>query len=64
MIIMAAALGNRLHKVIPSIIHDNQVGYVKKRMSGFNIRLTQYIFEYMHRKKEGCCNDDRLSTGI
>ena len=50
--IMAAALANRLHKVISSIIHENQVGYVKKRMSGFNIRLTQDIFEYMHRKKK------------
>ena len=47
--IMAAVLANRLHKVLPKLIHDNQVGYIKNRMSGFNIRLTQDVFDYMKK---------------
>ena len=62
--IMTAVLANRLHKVVQSIIHENQVGYVKKRMSGFNIRLTQDVFEYMKKKKKRSFNGDRFSTGI
>ena len=54
--IMAAVLANRLHKVIPNIIHENQVGYIKKRLSGFNIRLTQDIFEYTKKKGKTCAS--------
>ena len=55
--IMAAVLANRLHKVLPKLIHDNQVGYIRNRMSGFNIRLnirlTQDVFDYIKNNLEG-----------
>jgi len=49
--IMAAVLANRMQKVISSIIHENQVGYIKNRLSGFNIRLTQDVFQLLYEKR-------------
>ena len=41
--ILAAALANRLQKVMPNIISPNQTAYLKGRFIGTNIRLVQDI---------------------
>ena len=44
----------RLQKVLASVIMDTQVGYIKGRLGGFNIRIVQDIINYMQAKnKEG-----------
>ena len=48
--IMAAILAARLQSVIDQIINPVQTGYIKHRVSAFNIRLTIDFIEYMKRK--------------
>ena len=43
--IMAKALATRLQKVIPSVINSDQVGYIKRRYIGDNIRTILDILE-------------------
>ena len=49
--LIAYALANRLKKVLPSIISDEQTGYIKKRYIGFNIRQIQDIIDYAEQFK-------------
>ena len=43
---MAKALSNRLHKVISKLINPDQVGYIKERYIGENIRKLFDIMSY------------------
>ena len=49
--IMASVIAHRLQKVMGTIIHENQVGYMKGRLSGYNIRLIQDLFQLLEEKK-------------
>ena len=44
--ILAKALANRLHKIISKLISTDQVGYIKTRYIGENIRLMFDIMSY------------------
>ena len=44
--ILAHALANRLHNVLPSIISQDQQCFIKNRCIGSNIRLFQDIIDY------------------
>ena len=48
--IIAATLATRLQSVIGEIVNEDQTGYIKNRLSAFNIRLTIDIIEFMKRK--------------
>lgn len=50
--IFAKVLSNRLQKVIPNLIHPNQVGYIKGRFIGDNIRTMLDILELSSRKND------------
>ena len=52
--IMATVIAHRIQKVLNVIIHENQVGYMKGRLSGYNIRLTQDICQYVKNKELSC----------
>ena len=45
--IMAMAIAHRIQKVLSTVVHENQVGYMKGRLSGFNIRLMQDLFQWI-----------------
>ena len=47
--ILAFVLNNRLTKVIGSIVSPDQVGFIKKRFGGQNIRLIEDLLEYTKR---------------
>ncbi len=44
--IICFALANRLQKVLKSVIHDDQTGYIKDRYIGTNARLIEDYFEH------------------
>ena len=44
--ILTKLLALRLQKVIPSIINSDQVGYIKNRFIGENIRILSDIIQY------------------
>ena len=44
--IIAAVLAARVHKVVDEIIHENQAGYIKGRLSACNVRLTKDVIEF------------------
>ena len=44
--ILAKSLANRLHKIIAKLINTDQVGYIKQRYIGENIRLMFDIMSY------------------
>ena len=46
--IAAFALANRLHRVLPRIVSEDQTGYVKNRYIGCNIRLIEDIIDYVN----------------
>ena len=48
--IIATALATRLQSVIGEIVNEDQTGYIKNRLSAFNIRITIDIIEFMKRK--------------
>ena len=43
-------LANRMHKVLHTIISEDQNGYVKKRFIGYNIRLIEDIIYYQNKQ--------------
>ena len=47
---MTAVLATRLQSVIGQIVNEDQTGYIKHRLSAFNIRLTIDVIEFMKRK--------------
>ena len=47
--ILAHILATRLHKVLATIISEDQNGYVKSRLIGYNIRLVEDIFQYNNK---------------
>ena len=49
--IMATVIAHRFQKVMGTIIHENQVGYMKGRLSGYNIRLIQDLFQLLEKKQ-------------
>ena len=44
--IAAKTLANRIKSVLPSIINNDQTGFMKNRFIGENIRLIDYIIQY------------------
>ena len=46
--ILTKALAHKLQKVLPSIIDTDQVGYLKKRFIGENVRIIFDIIKYAH----------------
>ena len=44
--IMTAVVAARVQKVIGEIVHGNQTGYIKGRLTASNVRLTKDIIEY------------------
>ena len=48
--IAAFVLALRTQKVLSSVIMENQVGYIKGRLGGFNVRIVQDMIEYMNEK--------------
>lgn len=48
--IVATVLAVRTQKVLASVIMDTQVGYIKGRLGGFNVRIVQDIINYMKAK--------------
>ena len=49
--IATRAIALRISKILPSIIHSDQTGYVKKRFIGQNIRLISDVIERCHDSK-------------
>ena len=51
--ILSCVLANRLKKIIPSIINTDQVGYIKGRYSGQNVRLIEDLIDFAEKTKKG-----------
>ena len=47
--ILAFVLAMRVQKVMPSLINNDQTGYIKDRFIGFNIRTVQDLIEYCNK---------------
>ena len=50
--IIAFTISNRLQKVLPSLIHQNQTAYIKKKFIGDNVRVVNDIIEYSEKYKK------------
>ena len=46
--ILMHVLANRMHTVLHKIISGDQNGYVKKRFTGYNIRLIEDVIYYQN----------------
>lgn len=44
----SACLANRLKNVLPSIIHEDQTGFIKNRYLGDNVRLVYDLIDYLN----------------
>ena len=44
--LVSFVLAQRLKKVLPTIINNDQTGYIKKRFIGFNLRQIQDVIDY------------------
>ena len=44
----SACLANRLKNVLPSIIHEDQTGFIKNRYLGDNVRLIYDLIDYLN----------------
>ena len=49
--IAAKSIANRIKKVLPKIINNDQTGFLKNRTIGVNIRLTDSIIKYASTKQ-------------
>ena len=49
--ILAKALGNRIISFLPTLIDEDQTGYIKKRFIGNNIRIIEVILLYTNKNK-------------
>ena len=49
--ILAKALGNRIISFLPTLIDEDQTGYIKKRFIGNNIRIIEDILLYTNKNK-------------
>ena len=47
--ILAFVLAMRVQKVMPSVINNDQTGYIKNRLIGLNIRTVQDLIEYCNK---------------
>ena len=47
--IIAAVLAARVQEVVGEIVHENQTGYIKGRLSACNVRLTKDVIEYFKK---------------
>lgn len=45
----SGCIANRIKKILPQIIHEDQTGFIKNRFIGDNIRLTYDIIQYINR---------------
>ena len=50
--IFAKVMPNRLHKVLPSIIHNSQYGFLAKRDILHNILNVQMAIDYVKESKQ------------
>ena len=48
--IVATVLALRMQKIMPTIINETQVGYIKGRLGGFNVRIVQDMIDFMKEK--------------
>ena len=48
--ILTKSIARRLEKILPKIINSDQTGYIKRRLSGENVRLIQDVL--FHTKRE------------
>ena len=48
--IVATVLALRMQKIMPTIINETQVGYIKDRLGGFNVRIVQDMIDFMKEK--------------
>ncbi len=51
--IVAFALADRLHQVLPKLVSEDQMGYIKKRFIGNNVRCLEDLIYYACKKKIG-----------
>ena len=49
--ILAKALANKLQKVLPKIVNTDQVGYIRGRHIGKNIRIIEDLIKSSQVKK-------------
>ena len=49
--ILAKALDNRLHRVLPDLVHTDQTGFVKGRKISHNVRKSLDIIEFTKKEK-------------
>ena len=52
--IMATVIAHRFQKVLKTIVNENQVGYMKGRLSGYNIRFTQDLCQWIETREMSC----------
>ena len=43
---LSYTLAQRLKKILPKLINEDQTGYIKNRFIGFNLRQIQDIIDY------------------
>lgn len=48
----AACIANRMKKVLPSLIHEDQSGFISGRYLGDNFRLIYDLIEYLNENKQ------------
>ena len=48
--ILAKAIGQRIERILSSLIHSDQTGFIKGRFIGQNVRLLNDIMEYTEAK--------------
>ena len=51
--ILSCVLANRMKKVLPNIINSGQVGYIKGRFVGQNVRLIEDVIDFAEKRKKG-----------
>jgi hypothetical protein len=44
--LLSYTLAQRLKKILPKLINEDQTGYIKNRFIGFNLRQIQAIIDY------------------
>ena len=50
--ILSKAIANRINKVLPSVVHPDQCGFVKGRYIGECVRTTMDVFDYAKQKQK------------
>ena len=52
--LLTRAIANRIYKILPNLISEDQTGYIKGRYTGFNIRKIEECIQFLEiNKKKG-----------